>query len=621
MATSDPEKAPAPIISRADTSGSEYASSPVLEPIRTNLSRRSIATQRQDDDEELYEAAERAASFNVATEADLRERNPVTQTRTGASAGSTASRPPDFEVAFGDQDPENPKNWAGWYRGWVMGVVAYNSWLVVLYSTSYTACTPGLVEEFDSSRTIVTLGLTTYLLGLACGSLAVAPLSELYGRQIVYTVSLIIWTILIIPCALATNLTTLLVVRFVGALFGAAFVSNGPGSVVDISRPEYLALYMSIWSIAPLNSPTTGPLIGGFIFEYLGWRWTNWIVLIMAGCGIAMQLSLKETYAPIILKRKAARMRKETDDPRWWCQYDLRVSAVELFKINLSRPFTLAAREPILWFMNFWIPLVYGVLYLGFVAYPIVFTQHRGWSPGMTGLSFAGIGVGTLIAIGCEPLIRKLVNSQPRDPETGRVQPESVAMVMAIGAVSTAVGQLGFAWTCLPASIHWAAPISFGIPFGLGNTLSFIYGANYMAGSYGIYAASALAGNTVMRSIFGAVLPLAAPRMYQALTPQWAGTLLGLLEVLMVPIPFIFWRYGAAIRAKSPVLRQLREEQEAANRKKVRREERLAAARDRQLEEDVSSESESRDGRALRVGGGENKTQDVKVSTENELKA
>lgn len=279
MATSDPEKAPAPIISRADTSGSEYASSPVLEPIRTNLSRRSIATQRQEDDEELYEAAERAASFNVATEADLRERNPVTQTRTGASAGSTASRPPDFEVAFGDQDPENPKNWAGWYRGWVMGVVAYNSWLVVLYSTSYTACTPGLVEEFDSSRTIVTLGLTTYLLGLACGSLAVAPLSELYGRQIVYTVSLIIWTILIIPCALATNLTTLLVVRFVGyvdsldslktscclhyfsALFGAAFVSNGPGSVVDISRPEYLALYMSIWSIAPLNSPTTGTFL------------------------------------------------------------------------------------------------------------------------------------------------------------------------------------------------------------------------------------------------------------------------------------------------------------------------------------------------------------------------
>lgn len=366
-------------------------------------------------------------------------------------------------------------------------------------------------------------------------------------------------------------------------------ISNGPGTLVDTTRPEVLALAMSIWSIAPLNGPVTGPLIGGFVYADLGWRWTAWIVLILGGISVAMLLTVKETYLPKILKCKAARMRKEMDDPRWWCRYDQRISSLELLKLNLSRPFILFFTEPILWFLNIWyghilfhllfntfpnrrnrISVVYGVLYLCFVAYPVVFTQHRGWAPGISGLAFIGIGIGTLLAIAAEPLCRRIVNSQRRDPETGKVRPEATALVMAIGASLTAFGQLVFSWTCLPASIHWAIPIASGIPFGAGNTLSFIYGSHYLAGAYGIFAASALAGNALVRSIFGAVLPLAGPKMYASLTPQWAGTLLGLLEVALVPIPFVFWRYGEKIRARSPVIRQLREDQERVDAKRAR---------------------------------------------------
>ena len=123
---------------------------------------------------------------------------------------------------------------------------------------------------------------------------------------------------------------------------------------MDISDEEYRALAMSLWSIAPLNGPVTGPLIGGFVFQYLGWRWDNWIVLIISGVAIGIMLTVKETYAPAILQRKAARIRKEMDDPRWWCRYDQRISTFELLKINLSRPFILSFTEPILWFFNLW---------------------------------------------------------------------------------------------------------------------------------------------------------------------------------------------------------------------------------------------------------------------------
>lgn len=123
---------------------------------------------------------------------------------------------------------------------------------------------------------------------------------------------------------------------------------------MDISDEEYRALCMSLWSIAPLNGPTTGPLIGGFVFEYLGWRWDNWLVMIIAGASVILLITMKETYAPAILKRKAARIRKEMSDERWWCRYEQRISTIHLLKINLSRPFVLSFTEPILWFFNIW---------------------------------------------------------------------------------------------------------------------------------------------------------------------------------------------------------------------------------------------------------------------------
>ena len=139
-----------------------------------------------------------------------------------------------------------------------------------------------------------------------------------------------------------------------------------------------------------------------------------------------------------------------------------------------------------------------------------------------------------------------------------------------IAAILIPVGELWFAWACYPISIHWAASIAAGIPFGAGNAGVFIYASNYLVHSYGIYAASAMAGNAVIRSFLGGTLPLAGPALYRALGPNWAGTLLGLLEVLIVPIPFVFYKYGARIRERSSLIREMRENEERQERKRRR---------------------------------------------------
>lgn len=224
-------------------------------------------------------------------------------------------------------------------------------------------------------------------------------------------------------------------------------------------------------------------------------------------------------------------------------------------------------------FWNVYIALVYAVMYLSFVAYPIVFSQLRGWSPGLTGLSYAGLGIGGLITISCEPLIRKMINSHKPDPETGKPPPEAMISVVCIAAVSVPLGQLIFSWTCAP-NVHWIAPILAGIPFGAGNCGVFIYASNYLVHSYGIYAASALAGNAVLRSAMGGTLPLAGPHMYETLGANWAGTLCGLLEVAMIPIPLVFYRYGNKIRERSSLIRQMREDKEKLDNRKKRAAER-----------------------------------------------
>lgn len=226
-------------------------------------------------------------------------------------------------------------------------------------------------------------------------------------------------------------------------------------------------------------------------------------------------------------------------------------------------------------FWDIYIAVVYAILYLCFVAYPIVFSDLRGWSPGITGLSYCGIGLGSIIIICLEPAIRKMINSHKPDPETGKPPPEAMVSVVCIAAVLVPAGELIFAWTCTP-NVHWIVPILAGIPFGAGNCAVFIYASNYLVHSYGIYAASAMAGNSVFRSVLGGTLPLAGPSMYAALGPHWSGTLLGLLEVALIPIPFVFWRYGHKIREKSALIRQMREDHERLEGKKRRAEAKAA---------------------------------------------
>jgi hypothetical protein len=219
-------------------------------------------------------------------------------------------------------------------------------------------------------------------------------------------------------------------------------------------------------------------------------------------------LTIPETYTPVILRRRAAKLSKMTGKvykSKMEIEHGKKTVAQE-YKIALSRPWILLFREPIVLLLSIYMAIIYGTLYMMFAALPIVYQQQRGWSPGIGGLAFIGVMVGEMIAV----LYSIWDNKRYQHTEAkhnGKAPPEARLPPAMLGSVSLPLGLFWFAWTNYP-SIHWAVSIVGAAPFGFGMVLVFLSIMNYLIDAYVIYAASVLAANSVLRSLFGAAFPL-----------------------------------------------------------------------------------------------------------------
>lgn len=147
-------------------------------------------------------------------------------------------------------------------------------------SSIYTSTYAQMEAEFGNSRIVSTLGLSLFVLGISLGPMFLSPLSEFYGRRPIYLVSWTLYVIWIIPQAVAKNIETILIGRFLDGLSGSAFLAVSGGTVGDLFARQELQAPMLLFSMAPFIGPSIGPLIGGFINYNVDWRWTYYVLLI-----------------------------------------------------------------------------------------------------------------------------------------------------------------------------------------------------------------------------------------------------------------------------------------------------------------------------------------------------
>jgi hypothetical protein len=246
-----------------------------------------------------------------------------------------------------------------------------------------------------------------------------------------------------------------------------------------------------------------------------------------------------------------------------------------LLTITLFRPIRMLVSEPIVLLYSIYNAFTFSVLFAFFEAYPFVFMGVYHFKIWEYGLTFLGIGVGVVLgAIGA--ILVDLLVYQKMVREGGeKIQkqgPEQRLYIGMIGDLCLPIGSVlqnshqvvaghsiltyySLIWFALTAksSVHWIVPVLAGIPFAFGNVTVFISAALYMLDVYGpLSGASAMAANGLLRYTMGAAFPLFTVQMYEKLGVQWATLLLAFVCVLMVPIPWVFYKFGPGIRRKSP---------------------------------------------------------------------
>lgn len=184
-----------------------------------------------------------------------------------------------------------------------------------------------------------------------------------------------------------------------------------------------------------------------------------------------------------------------------------------------------------------------------FTIYPIVFQEKRGWNSGVGELPLIGTMIGAVI--GGSIVYWDSTRSKKRMLAGIQLEPEDRMLLAMGGGILFPVTMFWFAWTANFNSIHWIVPTIAGTFLTTSITLIFVSYLGYLTDSYLMYAASAVAANTICRSACGAAAPLFTSQMFNALTVGGAGSLIGGVACLLAPIPFLFRRYGAAIRRKS----------------------------------------------------------------------
>ncbi|KAE8421128.1 major facilitator superfamily domain-containing protein [Aspergillus pseudocaelatus] len=451
-------------------------------------------------------------------------------------------------VTFTIDDPENPKNWSKAFKWYCTMVVAFTCFVVAFASSVITADIEGPAEEFGVSREVSLVVVTVFVIGFGVGPMAFAPMSEMFGRRPVYALTLLIAVIFIIPCAVSKNIGTLIVCRAIDGIAFSAPMTLVGGTLADLWKNEERGVPMAAFSASPFLGPAIGPLAGGYLADAAGWRWLYWLMLILAFVSwVMITFTVPETYAPTILKRRAKKLRKTQNDPKYVTETELDSRPLsEKLRIFFFRPFQLLFLEPIVLFISIYMSVLYGLLYMFFVAYPIVYQGGKGWSAGSTGLMFIPLAIGVVMSAACSPFINKHYLSLY--PKYGGKPPAEARLIpMMFSCWFIPIGLFIFAWTSYP-QIHWFGPAVGGWPVGFGFIFLYNSANNYLVDTYQHQAASALAAKTFLRSIWGASTVLFTEQMYDRLGDQWASTLLAFIALACCAIPYVFYFKGESIR-------------------------------------------------------------------------
>ncbi|CAD1812004.1 Major Facilitator Superfamily protein [Candida parapsilosis] len=458
-------------------------------------------------------------------------------------------------VAFnGLNDPYHPHNYPLWKKLLYSASVAMAALSLSMGSAMFSQGSRDLQEIYHIGTSVAALATSLFVFGFAAGPVVYGPMSELFGRKPVMVISCLGYVSFQFGCAAAKDLQTIMLCRFFSGLVGSAPLVVAPAVMVDLFKARVRGSAISVFASVLFGGPMLAPILGGFIVknQSLGWRWTSYMSAIIGCLALFMNtFFLQETHHPVLLMRKAELLRRKTGNWGIFAPHEeVSLNLNEIVRNNIMRPLRLLFTEPIIFLVSIYNAFIYGMLYAFLTVVPLIFSGRYYWSQGVAELPYLsmllGVFSGGITIVYFEMLLNKKVDAGLKPTPEARLPP------IMIGGFTFVIGIFWLGWTGDYAEhVHWIVPVIGAFFVGNGLMLIFLPTMNYIIDCYLYVAASALAGNTFLRSGFGAAFPLFTTQMFNNLTIKWAATLLGCLGALMIPVPFLFYKYGGYIRSKS----------------------------------------------------------------------
>ncbi|KAI1815193.1 MFS transporter [Poronia punctata] len=459
----------------------------------------------------------------------------------------------DFDA---DGDEENPLEWPALYKWGIVALLAFMGFTVTFTCISVVPIANRIVYDLDNgrvSKSSSVLLVTIWELGEAAGPLLIAPMSEVFGRYPVVNCATVLFILATALAALSESTAVFITAR---ALTGLAVTSNvlSPAIVGDMFPSEKRGKPISLIALAPLVGGSLGPALAGAIAETLGWRSVLWLSALLAfACELVFLTCFRETYKVAILRRRAAKLREETGNPKLRTMFDDddddNNKSTPLRKVAecAFRPAAVFAGSGVLQAMSLYGSVMFSYYYVYSTTLPDILQQLYGLSPAQTGLAFISFSIGSVIGVFGLNTLLDGIYIKLRDRNNGQGAAEFRLPICVIGAFS------------LPLVISlygWAAQAALPLPLfllttglmGLALILVYLPLNAYVVDAFGLYAASGMTAIIVTRCLMSTILPLATDPLVRRFDWGVGISVLAAVGLALAPIPLFVFKFGTRWR-------------------------------------------------------------------------
>ncbi|KAJ8116155.1 hypothetical protein OPT61_g2364 [Boeremia exigua] len=399
-----------------------------------------------------------------------------------------------------------------------------------------------IAKAFDSDPEITNMSVAVYMLSMAIFPLWWSSFSERLGRRTIYIVSFILFVVFGVLSAVATDIAMLIVMRVFSGGAAASVQAVGAGTIADIWEVRERGRAMGIFYLGPLCGPLFAPIIGGALGQGLGWRSTQWFLVIYGVLTvIAIVFALPETLAkPLIVKPEARPELTRTST---------RASTVAKTKSILThlnqifvQPLTILAwlRYPPVLLSVYYASITFGALYILNISVQATFSaQPYGFSTLIVGLLYIPNSAGYLLASifggrWIDDIMHREARKAGRYDEKGKLilRPEDRMQENAwIAAILWPGALIWYGWTA-EKGVLWICPMIANFFFGVGSMLIFSLVSTMLTEFMPKRAASGIALNNFLRNICSFTGAMVAEPVLKAIGNGWLMTILGLWSII-----------------------------------------------------------------------------------------